>query len=190
MPEHGIRTGDIVIVSEQPAGSAKKREVKELEAKGSRGVVTRTGRNAVWVALDGEEDEGVGSKRLWLVKLANDVTYKRFAIPFSPLNLVMHGSADGSRMNQTMGRLQKMREDEYSSFVRVLFGLSSTTPVEAGLEDLEWIDASLNDSQKDAIRFSLASREVALIHGPPGVSFYLLWLFYMLILDRPGRLTL
>lgn len=79
LPEHGIRTGDIVVVAEQPAGSAKKREVKELEAKGSRGVVTRVGRNAVWVALDGEDDEGVGgARRLWVVKLANDVTYKRF----------------------------------------------------------------------------------------------------------------
>jgi DNA polymerase alpha-associated DNA helicase A len=79
LPEHGIRTGDIVMVSEQPAGSAKKREVKELEAKGTRGVVTRVGKTAIWVALDGEgEDEEVGMKRLWLVKLANDVTYKRY----------------------------------------------------------------------------------------------------------------
>jgi DNA polymerase alpha-associated DNA helicase A len=77
LPEHGVRTGDIVVVSEQPAGSAKKREVKEFESKGCRGVVTRVGRNAVWVALDREEDDVVGSRRLWLVKLANDVTYKR-----------------------------------------------------------------------------------------------------------------
>lgn len=77
------------------------------------------------------------------------------------------------RMNQTMMRLQKMREDEYSSFVRVLFGLESTSSVASDLSDegdVEWIDLDLNDSQKDAIRFSLASREVALIHGPPGVS--------------------
>ncbi|KAH8602786.1 P-loop containing nucleoside triphosphate hydrolase protein [Bisporella sp. PMI_857] len=152
LPEHGVRAGDIVILSEQPAGSAKKREVKELEAKGSRGVVTRVGRGAVWVALDGEEDDVVGSKRLWLVKLANDVTYKR--------------------MNQTMERLQKMKEDGYSSFVRVLFGLSSVTP--AAEDDsagrVEWIDPSLNESQKDAIRFALESREVALIHGPPGTG--------------------
>ena len=67
-------------MSGQPAGSAKKREIKELESKGSRGVVTRVGRSAVWVALDSEEDEGVGTKRLWLVKLANDVTYKRFDV--------------------------------------------------------------------------------------------------------------
>ncbi|KAJ4379064.1 hypothetical protein N0V85_008885, partial [Neurospora sp. IMI 360204] len=44
LPEHGIRTGDIVLVSEQPAGSAKKREVRELEKKGAKGVVTRVGR--------------------------------------------------------------------------------------------------------------------------------------------------
>ena len=90
--------GDIVIVSEQPAGSAKKREVKELEGKGSQGVVTRVGRAAVWVALDGEESEvgaGGNSRRLWIVKLANDATYKR--------------------MNQVIGRLGKMKEGEVCS---------------------------------------------------------------------------
>ena len=71
LPEHGIRTGDIVVVS------AKKKEVRELEEKGSRGVVTKVQRTAVWVALDGEEDDVPGGKRMWIVKLANDVTYKR-----------------------------------------------------------------------------------------------------------------
>lgn len=76
-------------------------------------------------------------------------------------------------MNQTMGRLEKMRPDEYSNFVRVMFGLSSPTPV-GDLDpeaEVGWIDPSLNDSQKGAINFALASREVALIHGPPGVSW-------------------
>jgi DNA polymerase alpha-associated DNA helicase A len=78
LPEHGVRTGDIVVVSEMPSGSARKREIRELETKGSRGVVTRVGQRAVWVALDERDgEEGVGGKRLWLVKLANDVTYKR-----------------------------------------------------------------------------------------------------------------
>lgn len=161
LPEHGIRTGDIVLVAEQPAGSAKKREVKELEQKGARGVVTRAGRGGVSVALDldaGREDEAdvlVGGKRLWVVKLANDVTYKR--------------------MNQTMGRLLKMKEDEYSTFQRVMFGLSSVSAVPEKLGEqetgkLEWVDENLNDSQKEAIRFALASHEIALIHGPPGVG--------------------
>lgn len=84
---HGIRVGDIVLVSEQPPGSAKKREVKELESKGARGVVVRVGKGegqapVVSVALDREEDDenalgGTGGRRLWVVKLANDVTFKR-----------------------------------------------------------------------------------------------------------------
>ena len=75
-------------------------------------------------------------------------------------------------MNQTMGRLLKMKPDEYSTFVRVMFGLTNPSPVQEDLgsaEAVEWIDPSLNDSQKDAIKFALASREAALIHGPPGV---------------------
>lgn len=79
-------------------------------------------------------------------------------------------------MYQTMTKLHKMTEPEYSSFVRVLFGLSSPSPVpsdlasDAELSKIAWFDPSLNESQKDAIRFALSSREIALIHGPPGVS--------------------
>ena len=79
-------------------------------------------------------------------------------------------------MTQVMGKLEKMQESDYSSFIRVLFGLSSPSPLPSDLaqdEDVgkvEWLDPTLNDSQKDAIRFALASREVALIHGPPGVG--------------------
>lgn len=75
-------------------------------------------------------------------------------------------------MNGTMGKLGKMQEAEYSNFVRVLFGLSSPSPVPENLENvgIEWLDPSLNDSQKHAIKFALASTEMALIHGPPGVS--------------------
>jgi DNA polymerase alpha-associated DNA helicase A len=77
LPEHGIRTGDIVLVAEQPAGSAKKREVKDLEKKGSRGVVTKVHKGSVNIALDeGREDVDFGG-RVWAVKLADEVTYKR-----------------------------------------------------------------------------------------------------------------
>ncbi|KAJ0380714.1 hypothetical protein COL26b_001000 [Colletotrichum chrysophilum] len=157
LPEHGLRPGDIVLLSEQPAGNAKKREVKELESKGARGVVTRVRHESVGIAVDegkGEEREFNG--RVWVVKVADDVTYRR--------------------MNLTMEKLEKMTEAEYSSFMRVLFGLSSPSPVpsdlasDSELSKIQWIDPSLNDSQKDAIRFALASREVALIHGPPGTG--------------------
>ncbi|KAF2269799.1 DNA-binding protein SMUBP-2 [Lojkania enalia] len=157
IPEHGIRTGDIVAVQEQPAGSAKKTEKRELAKKGAEGVVLRVKRENVEMILDKEDVDVPSGGRLWIVKLANDVTYKR--------------------MNQTMTRLQKFQEQEYSPFIRVLFGQASPTPLLSDLNDpssplhkLEWNDPTLNDSQKEAIKFALASREIALIHGPPGTG--------------------
>ena len=88
------------------------------------------------------------------VKLANDVTYKR--------------------MNQVMERLKKQEEKDYTSLTRVLFGLDSVSP--ASEKSADWpkditiFDQTLNNSQKDAIRFAMASKEVALIHGPPGTG--------------------
>ena len=72
-----------------------------------------------------------------------------------------------------MERLKKMEEREYSILTRILFGLGSPTPIsETSADwptDLSFFDSTLNDSQRDAIRFALASRDIALIHGPPGV---------------------
>ncbi|PHH73668.1 hypothetical protein CDD82_5327 [Ophiocordyceps australis] len=157
LPEHGIRPGDIVLVAEQPAGSAKKREAQELQRRGVRGVVVKVLRASLCVALDeGKDDEAGLTTRLWVVKLADEVTYRR--------------------MNLTMEKLQKMDPSQYSAMIRVLFGLSTPSPVAPDLSQdeqvgkIEWIDATLNDSQKDAIRFALASREIALIHGPPGTG--------------------
>ena len=76
-----------------------------------------------------------------------------------------------------MSRLQKLGDQDYTPFMRVLFGQASPTPLPSDLNDpsnplhkLEWNDASLNESQQEAIRFALGSREVALIHGPPGTG--------------------
>ena len=71
-----------------------------------------------------------------------------------------------------MTRLQKMGEGEHSTLSRVLFGQTSPSPVSPAdmKKPIEWLDPSLNDSQKDAIRFALASRDIALIHGPPGTG--------------------
>ncbi|KAK4659423.1 hypothetical protein QC762_110050 [Podospora pseudocomata] len=160
LPEHGIRSGDIVLLAEQPAASGKKREVKELERKGVKGVVTRVGRQGLGVAVeeDGEGEVVGGDRRVWIVKLADEVTWKR--------------------MNGTMEKMAKMAEGEYSYFMRVLFGLTTPSPVpedlskdeEVGEGKIKWFDTSLNESQKDAIRFALKSQEIALIHGPPGTG--------------------
>ncbi|CAK4032268.1 DNA helicase [Lecanosticta acicola] len=151
LPEHGLRVGDICGVAEQPKGAERKKEREGMEKRGVEGVVTRTNKTSVTVALD-REDADIPNGKLWLVKLANHVTYKR--------------------LNQTMTKLQKMQSSEHSSLTQVLFGQASPTPIpESDLnQHVPWHDASLNDSQKEAIKFALASREIALIHGPPGTG--------------------
>ncbi|KXT18854.1 hypothetical protein AC579_3535 [Pseudocercospora musae] len=151
LPEHGVRVGDICAVAEQPKGAEKKKERENMEKKGVEGVVTKAHKSTITVALDKEEAD-VPTGKLWLVKLANDVTYKR--------------------LNQTMARLQNMQPSEQSTLTQVLFGQSSPTPIsDSDLRaDIQWNDPTLNDSQKEAVQFALASREVVLIHGPPGTG--------------------
>lgn len=70
-----------------------------------------------------------------------------------------------------MTKMFKQNESEYTPLIQVLFGLSSPAgPDRSTLPDVEFQDPSLNDSQKHAIRFALASPHIALIHGPPGTG--------------------
>ena len=162
-PSHDLRVGDVVRVAPQPKGRERKREARALEGQGADGVVVKVGRGsgagALEVALDREDEgeEGLGGGgRLWAVKLANEVTFRR--------------------MNWTLEQLRGVPEGEHTSLVRVLFGAERPTPWPADLEDpqrgaglVAFLDPTLNDAQRDAIRFALAAKEVALIHGPPGV---------------------
>lgn len=72
-----------------------------------------------------------------------------------------------------MEKLKKMQERDFSPLHRILFGLESPSkPVEsleAFKSQIEFFDPTLNDSQKEAVCFALGAREIALIHGPPGV---------------------
>ncbi|KAJ5724497.1 hypothetical protein N7493_006225 [Penicillium malachiteum] len=165
---HGIRVGDVVRVNDV-AGPAKKvgKEKEKEKGKdsvkgGPEGVVTRVNDKGIWIAFgqqgggtrskeDDEAIEELWGKKLWCIKLANDVTYRR--------------------MRQTMEKMAKFIETDHSHFMRVAFG--HTTPLQPDYDSpgpIEFLDPTLNDSQKDAIRFALASKDIALIHGPPGTG--------------------
>ncbi|KAF2710030.1 DNA-binding protein SMUBP-2 [Pleomassaria siparia CBS 279.74] len=146
IPEHGLRTGDIIALQDQPTGSAKKAEKRELAKLGVEGVVLKVRRENIEIVLDKEDADVPTGAKLWM-------------------------------MCQNMTKLQKLQAQEISPFIQVLFGQASPTPLPTDINDpsnplykLEWNDPSLNDSQKEAIKFALASREVALIHGPPGTG--------------------
>lgn len=65
LPEHGLRVGDICAVAEQPKGAEKKKEREGMEKRGVEGVVTKTQKTAVTVALD-KEDADIPNGKLWL----------------------------------------------------------------------------------------------------------------------------
>jgi DNA polymerase alpha-associated DNA helicase A len=67
-----------------------------------------------------------------------------------------------------MERLRDTPPDKLSPLASILLGRSSPTKVEE-VKQIKFIDETLNDSQKDAVQFSLSAPEIALIHGPPGV---------------------
>lgn len=69
IPEHGIRVGDIVAVQDQPSGSAKKTEKKELVKKGVEGVVLRVRRENVEIVLDKEDADVPSGGKLWMLVL-------------------------------------------------------------------------------------------------------------------------
>jgi len=66
IPEHGIRVGDIVAVQDQPSGSAKKTEKRELVKKGAEGVVLRVRRENVEIVLDKEDADVPSGGKLWM----------------------------------------------------------------------------------------------------------------------------
>ncbi|KAI9138556.1 P-loop containing nucleoside triphosphate hydrolase protein [Paraphysoderma sedebokerense] len=86
---------------------------------------------------------------LYRVKLANEITYKRLT----------------EALNALLAHFTKSP----TSLTRVLFGLQDPS-YESSIPKIDFYNPNLNDSQKDAVKFALSAREIALIHGPPGTG--------------------
>ncbi|RMZ89049.1 hypothetical protein DV736_g3721, partial [Chaetothyriales sp. CBS 134916] len=173
LPEHTIRTGDIVRVGPKPGDGVKKKERSETEARGVEGVVIRVRERAVQVALGkegGRDDDALaevpdGNQLLWLVKLANDVTYRRMDQALKKMTMTIgdeYGHAGASTSSYA----------SLSSLQRILLGLDGKPALPAldSVQNLQFFNPNLNGSQKEAIRFALAAHHLALIHGPPGTG--------------------
>ena len=73
-------------------------------------------------------------------------------------------------MNQALTQLLKTPQESYTTLQRVLLGLSSPgKPDPSIVKDITFLDPTLNESQKEAVKFALSMPDVALIHGPPGI---------------------
>uniref|UniRef100_A0A9J7ZI83 DNA-binding protein SMUBP-2 n=1 Tax=Cyprinus carpio carpio TaxID=630221 RepID=A0A9J7ZI83_CYPCA len=115
------------------------------------GVVTRVTQASLTVAFDDTQD-GMNLDRdgLYnLMKLANDVTYRRQSSALKTLNGYSSGPA--------------------SLLISVLFGYSEPG-ILSHQHTLEFSNTGLDNSQKEAVSFAISQKDVAIIHGPPGTG--------------------
>src|SRR6185369_1640259 len=72
------------------------------------------------------------------------------------------------RQRAALERARSARRDRLAELRQVLLG---ERPPEFGPPpDVIPLDPSLNESQREAVRFALSARDLAVIHGPPGTG--------------------
>ena len=59
--------------------------------------------------------------------------------------------------------------DKLPPLAGILLGRTSPSAI-TEMMDVKFFDETLNESQEDAVRFSISAPDLALIHGPPGVT--------------------
>lgn len=135
LPDHEIGSGDIVqIVS-------KSLEPGEVIS----GVVVKVSVGLISASFDEYPDVG---EPVTLLKLANEVTYKRY--------------------KEALDRLEK---NDSCPLKDVMFGIREPDFVspDKGLKIVP-INQGLNKSQIEAVEFAMNAKDLALIHGPPGTG--------------------
>ncbi|KAM9015412.1 DNA-binding protein SMUBP-2 isoform 1-T1 [Ara ararauna] len=115
------------------------------------GIVTRVTSRAVTVAFEDSQDTlSLDHERFYhLLKLANDVTY--------------------NRLKKALNALKQYRGGPASDLIDVLF-FSAEPRAFSETKPLQLYNNSLDESQREAVSFSLAQRDLAIIHGPPGTG--------------------
>ncbi|XP_059831492.1 DNA-binding protein SMUBP-2 isoform X2 [Hypanus sabinus] len=144
LPSNNFGPGDIVGLYDNQGSTS-------LDQLAS-GVVTRITQKSITVAFDESSDQlnFNNDSSYKLLKLANDVTYKRLKNALNALSQYHAGPA--------------------SNLIDVLFGASGPSSPSEIQKSQELYNPCLDDSQKEAVNFALAQKEVAIIHGPPGTG--------------------
>lgn len=143
LPSCNITPGDIVgvgLTSSDPTD-------KPLTS----GIVLQMSAFSVSVAFDDSQeilelDDNASYK---LTKLANDVTYRRLKV--------------------NLNELLKYRDGPARRLIDILFSLDEVSSP-GGEFPFTFVNESLDESQREAVKFALTQREVAIVHGPPGTG--------------------
>ncbi|XP_057362671.1 DNA-binding protein SMUBP-2 isoform X2 [Manis pentadactyla] len=139
LPSNSFSSGDIV-------------GLYDAGAQLATGILTRIAQKSVTVAFDESHDFQLSLDRdasYRLLKLANDITYKR--------------------LKKALTALRRHRCGPAAPLIEVLFGGAAPSPA-CEIHSPVFYNTSLDASQKAAVSFALAQKELAIIHGPPGTG--------------------
>ncbi|KAG8982674.1 hypothetical protein FRB90_006637 [Tulasnella sp. 427] len=174
----GKRPGDIARIEESSTSqrTGKKKSATGEGSSGSKaveGVIYKITDTRAILAVDQAKDSTSDDidlpEKCRLVKLANTVTYDRMDKAIDNLEKVLQlappePSNDGAPPNR-----ERHDNATLNPLIEVLVG-KKTPSQPVPVEDLQFLDPSLNPSQQEAVRFAMEEPEIALIHGPPGTG--------------------
>ncbi|ODV85478.1 hypothetical protein CANARDRAFT_198961 [[Candida] arabinofermentans NRRL YB-2248] len=169
-----FRVGDIVKLDKQSSESNNSKKLKNSSKNSDKeeaeeeeviinGVITSVSEKQISISVQCDSNTQQGSQielklynlydsdsKVWIVKINNAITY--------------------NRMESTMRKLAEMKPESFTEIIRLVLGESKfIEPSSTTQEKLDWFNDNLNESQKEAIRFSLSSN-LSIIHGPPGTG--------------------
>ena len=117
---------------------------------GLRGVVLERRENSIRVALSGNPDD-LADHDTWRLDLSHD-------------------EVASQRQRIALDRTRTARGERLAELRDILLGLRPPAMKPDQERDAIALNSGLNEAQQEAVRFALAARDVALIHGPPGTG--------------------
>ncbi len=145
LPWTRLGSGTPVIFSAESPNAAD-------QAAGWRGIVSRLQRDSIQVAFAEWPEDG-------LLAESERPTFR------------LDRSSDEisrQRQRQALEKARTAKDSRLAALRDVLLG--KQPPTFLPLENALPLDAKLNESQREAVRFALSARELAILHGPPGTG--------------------
>ncbi|KAG5439308.1 hypothetical protein PCK2_000869, partial [Pneumocystis canis] len=154
---HKFHTGDIVQIREYHEQKRKSHQKKIFEENTFEALVLTVKESKIVLSINNTEDHLPSvSKKYWIVKLSNSHIY--------------------TRMYDTITKLKNMKDIDMTLLTKILLGREKPSQnwtkdeIDSPISNFSLFDNTLNHEQKDAVEFALASKEIAVIHGPPGTG--------------------
>lgn len=170
---HHFTVGDLVQlrIKKTAASSSSKQQASEYPT----GIVTHVDDSSIALVLgegqDVEENELL-SQSVTMDRLVNNATFVKISSALDRMAKFDYGQAQNVvevYVSFILGIGLSMETDALDR-ARISVFSGKMPSWNLPLPEIQPIASDLNDSQLDAIRFALASKDLALIHGPPGTG--------------------